>query len=58
MERAVAQNVALYCKSGNFHVKNDSRKKIRGIKFLCFCSIREIFVTVDGYNMDECLESF
>ena len=28
------------------------------VKFSRFCSIREIFLMVDDYNMDECLESF
>ena len=34
------------------HVKN-----VRVVKFSRFRSIREIFLTVDDYNMDECLES-
>ena len=32
-------------------------KNFRVIKFLQFRSIREIFLTVDDYNMDERLES-
>ena len=47
-----------YRRSGNFYVKNNSRKKFCVVKFLRFRSIREIFLTVDDCNMDEYLESF
>ena len=41
-------------RSGNFHVKNNSREKL---KFSWFRSIREIFLMVADYNMDARLES-
>ena len=33
-------------------------KKFHGVKFSRFRSIREFFLTVDGYDVDERLESF
>ena len=42
----------MYRRSGNFHVKNNSR-----VKFSRFRLIRKIFLMVDGCNMDERLES-
>ena len=32
-------------------------KNFRGVKFLRFRLIRKKILTVDGYNVDECLES-
>ena len=44
--------------SGNVHVNNNSRRtNFRGVKFSRFHSIREIFSTVDSYNMEKRLES-
>ena len=48
----------MYRKSGNFHIKNNSRENFRVVKFSRFRSICEIFLTVDNYNMNERLESF
>jgi len=47
----------VYCRSGNFHVKNNLRENFRVVKFSRFRSICEIFLAVDYYNMDEHLES-
>ena len=33
-------------------------KNLRGVKFSRFRLIRRKILTVDGYNVDECLESF
>ena len=33
-------------------------KNFRGVKFSRFHSSSKIFLTVDGYDVDECLESF
>ena len=41
-----------------FTLKIIRENNFRGVKFLRFRSIREIFLTVDGYNVDERLESF
>ena len=46
-----------YRRSGNFHVKNNSRENFRVVKFSRSRSIHEIFLTVDDCNMDERLES-
>ena len=46
-----------YRRSGNFHVKNNSRENFRVVKFLRSRSIREIFLTVDNCNIDKRLES-
>ena len=46
----------IYRRSGNFHVKNNSRKKFSCRYIFVIRSIREIFLTIDGYNMDKCLE--
>ena len=46
----------VYCRLGNFHVKNNSCKKFPWCEIFVVCSICEIFLTVDGYNMDEHLE--
>ena len=45
-----------YRRSGNFHIKKIHVKNVR-VKFSRFCSICEIFLKVDDYNMDEHLES-
>ena len=34
------------------------KKNFRGVEFSRFRSIHEIFLVVDSYNVDECLESF
>ena len=49
--------VTYYHRSGNFHIKNNSRENFHGVKFSQFNSPHEMFLTVDNYNMDECLES-
>ena len=41
-----------------FTLKIIRENNFRGVNFLRFRSIREIFLTVDGYNVDERLESF
>ena len=40
----------------NFHVKIIDVKKFHGVKFSQFCSIREIFLMVDGSKRDEHLK--
>ena len=45
-----------YRRLGNFHVKNNLRKKNRGVKFSWFIQSAKKFVTVDSYIMNECLE--
>ena len=39
----VCMYVCMYRRSGNFHIKNNSRKNFHGVKFLRFCSIHEFF---------------
>ena len=39
-------------------LKKKLRENFRGVKFSQFRLICEIFLTVDGYNVDERLESF
>ena len=46
----------VYCRSGNFHIKIICVKNFRVVRFSWFRTIREFFLTVDDYNMDDCLE--
>ena len=41
-----------------FMLKIICMKNVCGVKFLWFRSIREMFLTVDNYNMDKRLKSF
>ena len=41
-----------------FTLKIIRMKNFHGVKCSQFCSIREIFLMVDGYNVDERIESF
>ena len=52
----ITRQSMIYCRSGNVHVKNNAVKNFRGVKFSQFCSVHEILLTVDGYNMDERLK--
>ena len=45
-----------YCRSGNFRLKNNLHENFC-VNFSQFRSIRNFFLTVDNYNMDERLES-
>ena len=49
----------LHC-TVSFHVQNKPRKRFRGVKFLRFIWSMKLFLflTVDGYNMGQCLERF
>ena len=47
----------MHHRSWNFHVKNKLRENFRVVKFSRFRSIREIFLTVDNYNILERMES-
>ena len=57
-EPVLLKKYTAYHRSGHFHVKNNSRKKIVVLtNFRGFVQSVKFFLTVNGYNMDKHLES-